>query len=155
MHSLLPSHWQVTKLRPLDPPGGATIGHLRTLAPPSGAARALLWLYVTILQFLYILPSQWQRPLIILFVYFYLSRLGIQVYEIMSPTHGLEEHYKKCFKQGRLHVPSTMFILGKFFIVWGYFLNIFCEFLIILGEFVPHFSKVYLLGIFCVWANLI
>ena len=37
-----------------------------------------------------------------------------QIYEIVSPTHGLEDHWQECFEMKRYHVPALLTIIGNF-----------------------------------------
>ena len=39
--------------------------------------------------------------------------LSLQIYEIVSPTHGLQDHYRECYKLNRLHVPEVVLIAGR------------------------------------------
>ena len=51
--------------------------------------------------------------IILVFVLCHIFRLCIQVYEIVSPTHGLHTHFYKCEELKRLHVPAVVLVAGK------------------------------------------
>lgn len=51
--------------------------------------------------------------IILVFVSCHVFRLGVQIYEIVSPTHGLQDHYHRCYEMKRLHVPAVVLILGN------------------------------------------
>ena len=38
----------------------------------------------------------------------------LQIYEIVSPTHGLEDHWQECMEMKRYHVPALLTIIGNF-----------------------------------------
>ena len=40
--------------------------------------------------------------------------LFLQLYEIFSPTHGLQEHFLECDSIQRLHVPALVHIAGLY-----------------------------------------
>ena len=37
----------------------------------------------------------------------------LQIYEIVSPTHGLEDHWQECMEMKRYHVPALLTIIGN------------------------------------------
>ncbi|CAB4059004.1 unnamed protein product [Lepeophtheirus salmonis] len=51
--------------------------------------------------------------IILVFIACHIIKLGIQMYEIFSPTHGLVNHFNTCRDEGRLHVPAIFHILGR------------------------------------------
>merc|ERR1712098_647785 len=51
--------------------------------------------------------------IILVFVTCHIFRLSIQAYKILSPTHGLEDHYLECHEMKRLHVPGFVLIAGS------------------------------------------
>ena len=53
--------------------------------------------------------------IILVFVLCHIFRLCIQVYEIVSPTHGLHTHFYKCEELKRLHVPAVVLVAGKLY----------------------------------------
>ena len=51
--------------------------------------------------------------IILVFVLCHIFRLCIQVYEIVSPTHGLHDHFHQCEELKRLHVPAVVLVAGS------------------------------------------
>jgi hypothetical protein len=51
--------------------------------------------------------------IILVFFLCHMFRVGIQIYEIASPSHGLLDHFHTCTARGRLHVPAVLHVLGK------------------------------------------
>ena len=37
----------------------------------------------------------------------------LQIYEIASPSHGLQEHFQKCNELSQLHVPAVFVVFGE------------------------------------------
>ena len=62
--------------------------------------------------------------IILVFVLCHIFRLCIQVYEIVSPTHGLHTHFYKCEELKRLHVPAVVLVAGKLYFltasIWAF-----------------------------------
>lgn len=51
--------------------------------------------------------------IITIFFACHLFQVGIQIFQICLPGHGLKDYYKECEQQKRSHVPAIIYTLGK------------------------------------------